>query len=67
MKAPWLADAWLCHLLIPQQGNTISLVREGTAFLAPNGIQRISSGLNGTLLPQNLCPPRTLKCDLIWK
>lgn len=53
MKAPWLVDAWLCQLLNLQQRNTISLVREGTAFLAPNGIQWICSGLNGTLLPQN--------------
>lgn len=47
MKAPWLVDAWLCHLLSPQQGNTISLVREGTAFPAPNWIERICSGLKG--------------------
>lgn len=67
MKAPWLVDTWLCQLMNPQQRNTVSLVREGTPFLAPNGIQWIYNGLNGTLLPQNLCPPRTLKCDLIWK
>lgn len=38
-KAPWVVEAWLCYLVSPQQQNTISPDRRGTAALAPNGVQ----------------------------